>query len=146
MQYFELFAYLSLKYTCLFCVALCLFHVFFLRKKNLSIPFQIRGGDSSFSIMNQNGIPFSSKSKGKLLPRAHSIQFERKLKSILLSVHSIVFRVCIVYLHILCKYAMFVQQIKIFLSFAESISEGVRCIVRTDRFLTLAARPKKLPH
>ena len=37
-------------------------------------------------ILNQYGIPFGSKSKGKLSPRSYPIQFERKWKYCFLSV------------------------------------------------------------
>ena len=43
--------------------------------------------DDSFPLdFEPNGIPFGSKSKGKLSPRSHPIQFERKWNTIFLSV------------------------------------------------------------
>ena len=38
------------------------------------------GGDSFPFNFEPNGIPFGSKSKGKLSPRSYPIQFERKRK------------------------------------------------------------------
>ena len=46
-------------------------------KTMLPIPF----GDSLPFDFELNGIPFGSKSKGKLLPRSYPIQCEMKLKS-----------------------------------------------------------------
>ena len=43
-------------------------------------------GDSFPFDFEQNGIPFGSKSKGKLSPRSYPIRFERKRKYSFLSV------------------------------------------------------------
>ena len=48
-------------------------------------------GDSSTSDFEPNGIPFGSKSKGKLSPRSFPIQCERKWKYSFLSVKGPVF-------------------------------------------------------
>ena len=39
-----------------------------------------RGDSFPFRFSEPNGIPFGSKSKGKLSPRSYPIQFERKWK------------------------------------------------------------------
>ena len=44
-------------------------------------------GDSLPLDFELNGIPFGSKSKGKLSPRPYPIQYQRKLKYSFLSVH-----------------------------------------------------------
>ena len=49
-------------------------------------------GDSFHFDFEKNGIPFSSKSKIRLSPRSYPIQFERKWKSIFLSVDNLVRR------------------------------------------------------
>ena len=43
-------------------------------------------GDSFPLHFEPNGIPFGSKSKGKLLPRSYPIQYERKWNTSFLSV------------------------------------------------------------
>ena len=43
-------------------------------------------GDSFSFDSEPNVIPFGSKSKGKLSPKSYSIQFERKLRTILVTV------------------------------------------------------------
>ena len=43
-------------------------------------------GDSFIFDFEPNGIPFGSKSKGKLSPRSYPIQFEKKWKYIVFSV------------------------------------------------------------
>ena len=48
-------------------------------------------GDSFPFDFEPNGIPFGSKSKGKLSPRSYPIQFERKWKYSYLSVKRIYF-------------------------------------------------------
>ena len=48
-------------------------------------------GDSFLFDSEPNGIPFSSKLKGKLSPRSYPIQCERKWKSSFLSVCMLIF-------------------------------------------------------
>ena len=47
-------------------------------------------GDSFHFDSEPNGIPFGSKSKGKLSPRSYAIQFERKRKYSFLSVSGLI--------------------------------------------------------
>ena len=52
-------------------------------------PLSGMGSDRGYSFpfdFEQNGIPFGSKSKGKLSPKSYPIQFERKWNTSFLSV------------------------------------------------------------
>ena len=52
----------------------------------LSNSMEFDRGDSFPFDFEPNGIPFGSKSKGKLLPRTYPIQFEKKWNTIVISV------------------------------------------------------------
>ena len=62
---------------------------FYTEKTMFPFPFTVNGIWSwwqfSFRFSEPNGIPFGSKSKGKLSPRSYPIQCERKWKSSFLS-------------------------------------------------------------
>ena len=57
----------------------------FTEKTSLPFPFKLNGIWSwwqfSYRFSEPNGIPFSSKSKGKLSPRSYPVQFEREWKT-----------------------------------------------------------------